>query len=377
MSTSELAFFTAAGLICYTYAFYPVAIWLLAKLRPTAPAPLLPDEALPAVTAVIAAHNEESRVLNRLNNLRALNYPQDRLHVIFVSDGSTDRTAEVLRGHANVEVIAYPERRGKAHAINTALLTVKTPVVLFCDVRQEASPDALRALVSTLMQPGNGAVSGELVHRTPGTQVAANIGLYWRYEKWIRRSESQARSVVGATGAFYAIRTALFRPLEPGTLLDDFETPMQIVAQGHAVRFDARAEVFDDLQTEMAGERKRKLRTLGGNFQSFARHPWLFMPWRNPIWIEFVSHKVLRLAAPYAMAVALASSLCAGAAWLQALGLLQLVFYGAALAGMNSTLARRNRLVAFAAVFVELNWTALQAGVQFATGRLDTRWDKT
>lgn len=377
MSTSELAFFSAAGLICYTYAFYPVGIWLVAKLRPSSPAPMLPDEALPAVTAVIAAHNEEARALGRLKNLRSLNYPQDRLQVIFVSDGSTDRTAEVLRGHANVEVIAYPQRKGKAHAINTAMQAVRTPVVLFCDVRQEASPDALRAVVSTLMQAGNGAVSGELVHRTPGTQVAANIGLYWRYEKWIRRSESRARSVVGATGAFYAIRAHLFRPLKPGTLLDDFETPMQIVAQGQAVRFDSRAEVFDDLQADMSGERKRKLRTLGGNFQSFAHHPWLFLPWRNPIWTEFISHKVLRLVVPYAMIVALVSSLCASAAWLRTLGLLQLAFYAAAALAMRSASARRNRLLAFAAVFVEMNWTALQAGLQFVTGRLDTRWDKT
>jgi biofilm PGA synthesis N-glycosyltransferase PgaC len=377
MSATELAFISAAGLICYTYALYPTGIWIVAKLRRSEPAIFLPDEALPPVTAIISAHNEESRVLTRLRNLRALNYPQDRLQVIFVSDGSTDRTEQVLRGEPGVTVIAYPQRMGKAHAINTAMKNVKTPVVLFCDARQEATTDSLRAIVSTLMHPGNGVVSADLVHRVPGTQVAASIGLYWKYEKWIRRSESAARSVVGATGAFYAVRTELFRPLESGTLLDDFETPMQIVAQGHAVRLDERAVVFDELQSEMTGERKRKLRTLGGNFQSFARHPWMFLPWRNPIWTEFISHKVMRLVVPYAMIVALLASLLTTSPWLQTLGALQLAFYAAALAGMRFHQARRNRLIAFATVFVDLNWTALKAGLQFAAGSLDTRWDKT
>jgi len=377
MNTPDQIFFAAATFISYTYAAYPAGIWALARGRHDECAPPLPDEACPEVTVVISAHNEEARVQRRIDNLRSLDYPQNKLRLLFVSDGSTDRTAELLRQFPGVQVIEHAERGGKAHALNAAMAEVETPVVLFCDMRQTADKHALRLLVSTLMQPGVGAVSGELTHLDPGTQVAANIGLYWRYEKWIRKSESRWGSVVGATGAFYAIKAQHFVPLAPGTLLDDFEIPMQIARQGQRVLLDGRSLVFDELQNDMSGERKRKLRTLGGNFQSFARHPWLFSPLSNPIWLQFLSHKVFRLAVPYAMACALVSSLLSSTGWVQCLAVVQVLFYAGALMGMRSAAWRRNKLVAFATVFVELNWTAMQAGLQFASGRLDLRWDKT
>ncbi len=376
MSTPEQIFFAAASFIGYTYAAYPASIWALSRIRAPECAPTLSDGDCPAVTVVIAAHNEAARVQRRIDNLRALDYPQDKLQLLFVSDGSSDDTAARLRRFSGVSVIEHTERGGKAHALNAALAQVKTPVVLFCDMRQSAEPASLRALVSTLMQEGVGAVSGELTHLDPHTQVAANIGLYWRYEKWIRKSESRWRSVVGATGAFYAIKTERFVPLAPGTLLDDFEIPMQIVRQGQRVLLDGRALVIDELQTDMTGERKRKLRTLSGNFQSFARHPWLFLPWRNPIWLQFLSHKVFRLAVPYAMVVALVASLLSTTGWVQAFAAVQVVFYIAAWLGMRSSNWRKNKLIAFATVFVELNLTAMQAGLQFVLRR-DLAWEKT
>ena len=377
MSTPDLIFGAAASFICYTYALYPAGIWALGRLRPTEWAPPLADADCPHVTVVIAAHNESARVQARVENLRELDYPADKLHLLFVSDGSTDDTVARLHRHPGVSVIEHPSRRGKAHALNSAMAQVQTPVVLFCDMRQRAEKTSLRMLVSTLMQPGVGAVSGELTHVDQSTQVAANIGLYWRYEKWIRKSESRWASVVGATGAFYAIRREHFVPLAEGTLLDDFEIPMQIARQGQRVLFDGRAQVFDELQSDMSGERKRKLRTLGGNFQSFQRHPWLFSPRSNPILMQFLSHKVFRLAVPYAMVLALVASLCSGTAAVFVLGCLQVAFYVAAIIGTRSSALRKNKLVAFATVFVELNWTAMQAGLQFATGRLDFQWEKT
>lgn len=377
MSTPDQIFLAAASFIAYTYAAYPAGIWALSRTQPDECAPPLPDDACPEVTVVISAHNEAARVQRRIDNLRCLDYPQDKLHLLFVSDGSSDRTAALLRQFPGVQVIEHTERGGKAHALNAAMAQVTTPVVLFCDMRQTAERQSLRLLVSSLMQPGVGAVSGELTHVDPGTQVAANIGLYWRYEKWIRKSESRWRSVVGATGAFYAIKTPCFVPLAPGTLLDDFEIPMQIARQGQRVLLDGRSLVFDELQNDMSGERKRKLRTLGGNFQSFARHPWLFSPRGNPIWLQFLSHKVFRLAVPYAMVCALISSLLSSTGWVQCLAAAQVAFYTAAWMGMRSPTWRKSRLIAFATVFVELNWTAMQAGLQFASGRLDLQWEKT
>jgi len=379
MPLPESIFVAAISLITYTYLLYPAGIWLLSQLRPSELPPPLQDADCPEVTAVMAVFNESRRLPTRIANLRALDYPAGKLKIIVVSDGSTDDTLDVGTriGGPDVRVLSYPERRGKAHAINLAMQSVDTPVVLLCDVRQHSEPPALRMLASTLMQPGVGAVSGELVHRDPKTRVAANIGLYWRYEKMIRRAESRWHAVVGATGAFYAIRHDGFVPLADGTLLDDFEIPMQIARQGKRVLFDGRALVVDDLQDDIEGESIRKMRTLGGNFQSFARHPWLFSPLQNPICVQFISHKAFRLVIPHALIVTLVASVLSSTLWVQATLIPQIAFYLAAWAGLRQPQLRKNKLVAFATVFVELNWIALVAGVRFATGRLDTGWKKT
>lgn len=377
MLLADAIFFCATFFIAYTYVLYPLGIWALARWMHPAPPPPLPLNLCPEVTVVIAVHNEAARVVAKVENLRALDFPQDRLHILFVSDGSTDETATRIRNLPEVDLIAYPQRQGKAHALNMAMTQVRTEVVLLCDVRQMADPMALRNVLGRLMQPGVGAVSGELVHHDPANATSAQIGLYWRYEKWIRRSESDVASVVGATGAFYAIRRAHFVPLAQDTLLDDFEIPMQIVRQGMRVQFESRALVYDELQKDLAGERKRKVRTLGGNFQSFARHPWLFSPSCNPIFVQFISHKVCRLVVPYAMVLALISSLLSQTLPIQAAAAAQLVFYAAAMGGRMIPVLARNKLISFAGVFVELNWVAMLAGIQYWRGHLDTRWEKT
>lgn len=373
----QTMFAISATLIAYTYAGYPLIMAALAKRSQGNPLQMLRDEACPEVTAIIAVHNEQDRVLSKITDLRSQDYPQDRLKILFVSDGSTDETNEVLSDHPQASLLKYANRQGKAHAINVAMSATETPVVLLCDVRQQAQPHALRTLVSRLMQPGIGAVSGELAHRDPSNPTSAQIGAYWRYEKWIRQSESAVSSVVGATGAFYVIRRSTFKPLPPDTLLDDFEIPMHIVRQGLLVKLESRALVFDELQKEMAGERKRKLRTLSGNFQSFARNRWLFSPATNPIWPQFISHKVLRLVVPYALIVCLLSCLLSPSNWMQALGALQVGFYALAISPRVWPKLSSIKVISIAHVFTEMNVAALEAGLRFwLAGRVAT-WDKT
>lgn len=374
---ADIAFSASAGFIVYTYAGYPLLMHALAQRRTEPPCPMLADDACPSVTAVIAVHNESHRIAAKVANLRAMDYPQDKLRILFVSDGSSDNTADTIRRFDDVDLLAYAHQRGKAHAINTAMREVDTPVVLLCDARQEAEPQALRAVVSRLMQPGVGAVSGELVHRDPLTPTATQIGAYWRYEKWIRRSESLVASVVGATGAFYVIRREGFIPIAPDTLLDDFEIPMQIARQGMRVKFEPQAIVYDELQKDMAGEHKRKLRTLSGNFQSFSRHPWLFNPGQNPVWAQFLSHKVFRLVAPYAMIVALLASSLGGSPWLIAAAALQWLFYIAAAATRAFPALARFKPFSLAHVFVDMNLAALEASLRYAFGRSFATWEKT
>ncbi len=370
-------FWCSAALLVYTYFGYPVLIAWLARLRPPVVAAAEPAE-WPEVTVVMAAYNERARIDRKVANLRALDYPQHRLHIVVVSDGSTDGTDIAAAAHPGVRVLHFPGRHGKPHGLNRALEAVTTPVVLFNDVRQAMQADALKLLVARLLQPGVGAVSGELVHLDPQTRTAANIGLYWRYEKWIRAAESRFRSTVGATGAIYVIRRADFVPLAEDAILDDFELPMAIARTGQRVVFEGGALLFDELQTEMDGERKRKVRTLTGNYQAMARHPWMFSPWHNPLWLQFLSHKVFRLVAPYAMLTLLVSSvLLIPHPFYLAAAVAQLAFYGLATCGMRLPQLRRSRLVSFSAVFVEMNLAAVVGLYRYLAGQAEVRWEKT
>lgn len=377
MSVATAAFWVSAGLAGYTYVGYPVLVALLAELR-RPPRPPLPDEhELPEVTIVMAAYNECVRLPAKLRNLWSLDYPARLVRVIVVSDGSTDGTELVAAGDPRLRMLVSAQRRGKAHALNLALREVRSEVVVFCDVRQDLDPGCVRRLVGDLRQPGVGVVSGELVHRPGATQTGRSIGLYWRYEKWIRKSESRLYSTVGATGALYAMRSDDWCELPEGTILDDFDNPMQVVRRGKRAMFEPAALAWDTLQEDSATEQRRKIRTLIGNFQSFAQNPWLFSPRENPIWFQFVSHKVLRLFVPYALAVALFSSLWVPGAVYRLAFAAQLVFYLLAAAGRWVPPSRRLRLVSFAHVFVDMNLAAVLALGRFVRGRVDARWEKT
>lgn len=370
-------FWVCAVLVGYTYAGYPLLVAGLARLRQPVRPPDLADEQAPEVTVVMAAYNEAERLDAKLRNLRQLDYPQQRLQVVVVSDGSTDGTERVAAGWPGVRVLVNERRRGKAQALNVALGVVDSDIVVFCDVRQDLDRAAVRRLVAHFGNPRVGAVGGELVHRPGATLSARNIGLYWRYEKWIRKAESRLYATVGVSGALYAMRREDWRDLREGAILDDFDTPMQVLRRGKRVLFEPGALAWDTLQGDSAGERRRKVRTLSGNFQSFAAHPWLFSPLANPVWWQFMSHKVLRLCVPYALAVCLLSSAWATGPLYRTLFALQALFYLMALAGTWWPRTRRNRLVSFAQVFCDMNLAAVLGLVRFAAGRVDAKWEKT
>jgi poly-beta-1,6-N-acetyl-D-glucosamine synthase len=379
----------AFGLVIYTYFGYPLLIWLLAKVRPAARVDddlQAPSGSWPAVTVVISVYNEAGRIPAKLANLRALDYPKDHMRIVFVNDGSSDATADVLKAQADVRCIHHTIRQGKPQSLNEGVAAAQTPVIALMDVRQTTPPDALKRLVGRLLQTSKnsravGAVSGELTHIDPTTQTAASIGLYWRYEKLIRKAESRWDSTVGTTGACYVLRTEDFMPLPPDTLLDDFVIPMHITRRGKRVLLHDGVPVFDELQKEVSGERKRKVRTLSGNFQAFFRYPWLFAPWSNRLVWQFISHKVLRLLVPYALLVLLFSNMVLvwqGAGWFYTAAFIaQIMFYAAALFGPKLAFLQGSKLVSVAGVFVELNGAAVQGLWRYLFASSDSKWEKT
>jgi glycosyltransferase involved in cell wall biosynthesis len=364
----------------YVYVGYPVLARVRAALAPAPTPASLPGPAgeWPAVTVLVVAHNEAARVAARLENLLALDYPRDRVEIVLASDGSSDATVALARQYEpeGVTVTAFEERRGKSAVLNDLVPKSRGEIVVLADARQRFDAGALRALVAPFGDPRVGAVSGELMlEPRPDAPAGHGVGLYWRYEKLIRRSESRADSTVGATGAIYAIRRDLFEPIPADTILDDVLIPLRIVRRGFRVLFEPAARAWDEVASPER-EYARKVRTLAGNFQMFWRERWLLDPRRNRLWLATVSHKGLRLGTPPLHAAALAGAALAPGPLARAALAAQAAFYAAALVGRFRRHARRRSpLVSVPYVLCLLNWATVAGFARFVTGRQSAAWD--
>ena len=275
--------------ILYTYLGYHALIWVLARLRPR---PWTSGPIFPSVSIVLAVHNGAALLPGKIEHLLGLDYPNIN-EIILVSDGSTDGTAELLAGQSNprLTTIILTEHNGKAVAVNAGVARATGDVILFVDIRPEIALGAIQQLVSNFADPSVGCVAGELILRKESHDAAsaAVSGVYWRYEKWIRTSESICGSPVGVYGGFYAIRRELAVPQPPGMILDDMFQPLSIIRQGYRSVLDPQAYVYDTWPTRIEKEFHRKVRTLAGNFQLFQLAPWTLTP-RNPVLFQLVSH---------------------------------------------------------------------------------------
>lgn len=371
-------FWIAAALVGYSYMGYPVWLWLRSRWSPR---PVRRSSAPPTieVSVVMVVRNEAAVVARKLDNLLALDYPREKLHVVVVSDGSSDTTPAILADYARdpgvgarVRTLAKPASQGKAAGLNDAIKLATGEVLLFTDARQHIESSAVRLLIENFADPSIGAASGELMLGDPATgETGKGMGLYWRVEKKIRELESASGSVVGATGAIYCARRSLLEtsPLPGGTILDDVLIPMQVVRQGSRVIFDSRARAWDSPDLGEGREFSRKVRTLSGNYQLLQLAPWLLSS-QNPIRFEFISHKLSRLAVPFALVALLIASIFPPQPFYRAVLVAQLAFYGlslAALAGMK--IGPLSRIADPARTFVVLNSAAMVAFVNFVTGR--------
>jgi cellulose synthase/poly-beta-1,6-N-acetylglucosamine synthase-like glycosyltransferase len=332
---------------------------------------------------VVVAYNEADRIAARIDNLLAMDYPADRLEVLIASDGSTDETvAQARRSEgARVTVLAFTGRRGKAAVLNTVVPSLRGDIVVFADARQRFDQTTLRALVENFADPTVGAVSGELVLATcAGTGPAGRgTAVYWRYEKFIRSTEGRTDSTVGATGAIYAIRRALFEPIPDDTILDDVVIPLRIIRRGFRVLFEPRARAYDCASATARQELARKARTLAGTFQLFARERWIWNPRRNRLWFETMSHKALRLALPLLHVMLLvASSAAAGRDGVYGWALAaQMLFYTAAVAGFSGRRARTpSPVFSVPCAICLLNWATIVGFVRFLTNRQQVTWER-
>ena len=384
----KYVFWLSAALIGYSYMGYPAWLWLRSRWSPR---PVRRSSgqgcgqssargsAAPAVSAVMVVRNEEAVIARKIENLLTLDYPQAKLDVVVVSDGSSDRTPAILADYARdsrvrtrLRILTKPASEGKAAGLNDAIKLATGEVLLFTDARQQIESSALRLLIENFADPEVGAASGELMLGDPASgETGKGMGLYWRIEKKIRELESASGSVVGATGAIYCARRNVLDapPLPESTILDDVLLPMQIVRKGSRVIFDSRARAWDSPNLGEGREFSRKVRTLSGNYQLLQLAPWLLSS-QNAIRFEFISHKLSRLAVPFALLALLIASIFLPQPVYRAALVAQLAFYAlslAALAGVK--IGPLSRIADAARTFVVLNSAAMVAFVNFVTGR--------
>lgn len=376
-------FWASAGLLGYTYIGYPLLVWVMAKFRRRG---WTRDSRVRDVTVVVIAHNEEAGIERRLRNLLDSDYPPDHMDIIVACDGATDATAaraELLSGRG-VRTIEFVRRRGKSAVLNEVVPMAEGEIVVLADVRQRFARSTISHLVADFADPDVGAVSGELklLRSNERCQTAEGSSFYWRYEKFIRRNEAMADSAVGATGAVYAIRRSLFRSIPASTILDDVQIPMDIVRQGYRVLFEPRAIAYDRIPASARSETIRKGRTIGGNFQLFVMRPWLLSPFHNRLWLQTVSHKLLRLQSPFFLpAIFGANLLLVSVPAYRILLALQVMFY---LAGFLGRIQRdrhnqssKTALLNVSYTFCLLNWVTVVALVDLFRRRHKVAWEKS
>lgn len=362
----KLLFWLSLSLIFYTYFGYLILLWLIARLRN---APVVCRAYQPSVSVIIAAHNEESKLQPKIDNVLKLDYPKHLLQIVIVSDGSTDHTPEILKANPTVDRVILDQAKGKAIALNEAVKQASGEISVFFDVRQRIALNAISELTSCFCDPEVGAASGELsLDSTHVSGVTESLGFYWRLEKALRKLESETGSVVGVTGAIYAIRTSLYQQIPVGTILDDVFVPMNIARTGKRIVFCPSAIAYDQLSDARGKEFSRKVRTLTGNYQLLDLAPWLLTA-SNPLRFRFVSHKLLRLVVPFLLILVLTTSLWVREPAYRLAFWTQICFYCLALSGLLWPATRTLRPVAIAYTFTFLNASAAVAFYNFLKKR--------
>jgi poly-beta-1,6-N-acetyl-D-glucosamine synthase len=375
-----LLFWASISVIVYVFVGYPLVLALWGAIRPR---PWRKHASEPSISIVLAAHNEAASIIPKITNLLSLDYPDDRVEILVGSDGSTDGTVEQLlaASDARIRTFIFPERRGKSAVLNTLVPKARGEIVVLADVRQRFAEQALRALTQSFADPQVGVVSGELVltRNGAGSVVGEGSGSYWEYEKFIRFRESIVDSTIGASGAIYALRRTLFESIPEDTILDDVLIPLRIARRGYRVVFDRQARAYDAASETTGEEFARKVRTLAGNFQMFARERWLLNPLRNRLWWQTISHKALRLLIPPMQLIALVANLilAPASAVYQFTLLSQVLFYAGAIGGCVLPRGwKRPRIVTFPYIVCLLSWATVLGFLRSITGQQTVRWEK-
>jgi len=374
----QFLFWCCAALVTYIYAGFPFLLGALARL---APRRNHRDEAFrPTVTLIVSAYNEAAVLREKIENSLALRYRRDLLEVLIVSDCSSDATDDIACEYSGrgVRLIRQNTRLGKSAGLNLAVPEASSEIVVFSDANAIYQPDVIEKFVRHFADSGVGYVVGNARYVEGGdrSQSSESEGLYWKFETWIKRKESDFESVVGGDGAIYAIRRKLYSPLLP-TDINDFLNPLQIIDRGYRGIFDPDVVCFEETADTFAQEFRRKVRIVSRAFNAVRRAPGVLDPFRNfRHWWLLISHKILRWLAPFFLLGLLAASLALlGRPFYRWAAMAQIAFYLLALLGWAVQRERRApKPLYIAFYFCVVNVAALLGCIKCLRGNLSGTW---
>ena len=297
----EILFWCSLGIVIYTYVGYGIILYILVKIKELFIHPSLPElpEEWPAVTLFIAAYNEEKVIDEKMANCYDLDYPKDKLKIVWITDGSTDTTNEKLGVYPEITILYQPQRNGKTAALTRGVPFVKTPFTVFTDANTMLNHEAIKEIIRPFGNPRVGCVAGEkrIAVKEADNASSGGEGFYWRYESKLKAWDARLYSAVGAAGELFAIRTHLFEPMPSNTLLDDFILSMRIAQKGYKIAYCNQAYALETGSADIKNEEKRKVRIAAGGLQAIVRLRSLLIP--NPFHLgtlrfQYLSHRVLR-----------------------------------------------------------------------------------
>ncbi|MGF2414439.1 glycosyltransferase family 2 protein [Ferruginibacter sp.] len=296
----QILFWVLAFIVVYTYVGYGILLYFIIKIRrifKIGKKPNTDPNYQPDVTLFISAYNEKDYVDGKMKNSLELDYPKDKLHIVWVTDGSDDGTPEILKQYNNVTVHHLPERNGKISAMNRGMKFVKTPIVIFSDANTMLGNESIKRIVNLFATPTVGCVSGEkrIINKESDAASGAGEGLYWKYESALKKWDAELYSVVGAAGELFAIRTELYKDVEKDTLLDDFVISLRVAQDGYTIQYDPEAYAIETASANVKEELKRKIRISAGGIQSVVRLRSLLNIFKyGTLSFQYISHRVLR-----------------------------------------------------------------------------------
>lgn len=390
MLSIKILFWICIGIAFYTYVGYGIVLYLMVRVKRLLAKKITSDGHTfePEVTLLIAAYNEEKDVAVKMQNTLELDYPADKLTILWITDGSTDRTPDLLREYPQVRVEHQNIRAGKIGAINRGMTLVTTPITAFCDANTLLAKDSIRQIVRHFENPKVGCVAGEKRIALEGKEAAsaAGEGLYWKYESALKRWDSELSSVMGAAGELFAIRTNLFEEVEPDTLLDDFMISMRIAKRGFIVRYEPNAVASEKASANVKEELKRKIRIAAGGLQSIVRLSALLNIFRYGLLsFQYVSHRVLRwTVTPICLLLVFVLNIIIVAAeggsvlsLYPLLLILQLVFYVSALAGyIFESREVHLKLLFVPYYFFVMNYAVFLGFIRHLKGKQSVNWER-